>query len=94
MVPVPGRTVKTPMEEGFHMPAEWELQESVWLSWPIDEETFPDLPAVEDAYGAIIRASCHGQKVNLLVRDGKTAAYYERYFEDLWESSGGERHDG
>jgi agmatine deiminase len=72
MVPVPGRTVKTPKEEGFHMPAEWELQESVWLSWPIDEETFPDLPAVEDAYGVIIRASCHGQKVNLLVRDEDT----------------------
>lgn len=72
MVPVKDRTIQTPREEGFHMPAEWEPQESVWLSWPHDEETFPGLPAVEDAYGAIIRASCHGQKVNLLVRDGET----------------------
>jgi agmatine deiminase len=72
MVPVPDLTLQTPKEAGFHMPAEWEPQESVWLSWPHDEETFPELSAVEDAYVSIIWASCRDQKVNLLVKDEET----------------------
>jgi agmatine deiminase len=72
MAPGPERSVQTPKKEGFHMPAEWEPQESVWLSWPHDEETFPGFSAVENAYGTIIRTACRGQKVNLLVRDEET----------------------
>ena len=62
----------TPKESGFFMPAEWEEQEAVWLSWPHDENTFPDLLAVEKAYEEIIRAICPYQTVHLLVRDEET----------------------
>ena len=32
---------KTPAALGFRMPAEWEPQEAVWLSWPRNRETWP-----------------------------------------------------
>jgi agmatine deiminase len=32
---------KTPASLGFRMPAEWEPQEAVWLSWPHNRETWP-----------------------------------------------------
>ena len=33
--------MQTPAELGFRMPAEWERQEAVWLSWPRNRETWP-----------------------------------------------------
>jgi agmatine deiminase len=32
---------KTPAALGFRMPAEWERQEAVWLSWPHNRQTWP-----------------------------------------------------
>jgi agmatine deiminase len=32
---------QTPAELGFRMPAEWERQEAVWLSWPHRRATWP-----------------------------------------------------
>src|SRR5208337_5284350 len=48
-VPFPGedpvfpllRKGDTPRNRGFHMPAEWEPHETVWLSWPHNRNTFP-----------------------------------------------------
>jgi agmatine deiminase len=51
------------------MPAEWEPQDGIWLSWPHDEECFPDLPMVKEAYTAIISTVCKHESVHLLVRD-------------------------
>jgi agmatine deiminase len=51
------------------MPAEWEPQDGVWLSWPHDEETFPDLERVKETYAEIICAVCGHEQVHLLVRD-------------------------
>jgi agmatine deiminase len=61
--------VDTPLQLGFHMPAEWEEHEAIWLSWPYDQETFFDIEKVEDAYIAIIKAMHKSEMVNLLVRD-------------------------
>ncbi len=36
-----GGARSTPRELGFRMPAEWEPQEAVWLSWPHNLETWP-----------------------------------------------------
>ncbi len=33
---------KTPKYLGFHFPAEFELQESIWLSWPHNVKSWPD----------------------------------------------------
>ncbi len=35
--------MKTPREEGFRMPAEWEPQEAVWLTWPVNVSTWPGI---------------------------------------------------
>jgi agmatine deiminase len=34
-------TMKTPAALGFRMPAEWEPQAAVWLSWPHNRKTWP-----------------------------------------------------
>jgi len=33
--------LETPAALGFRMPAEWERQEAVWLSWPHKRATWP-----------------------------------------------------
>ena len=30
-------------ERGFRMPAEWEKQESVWITWPYKKKDWPGL---------------------------------------------------
>jgi agmatine deiminase len=52
------------------MPAEWEKQTAIWLSWPQNLETFEDfLPQVESIFIEFIRAISPGQYVNLLVNN-------------------------
>jgi agmatine deiminase len=34
---------QTPAALGYRMPAEWERQEAVWLSWPHNRETWPGI---------------------------------------------------
>ncbi len=60
---------ETPRSLGYHMPAEWERHEAIWLSWPYDLDSFPEIEAVEMAYLAIIKAIHHSEIVNLLFRD-------------------------
>ncbi len=59
----------TPRSLGYHMPAEWERHEAIWLSWPYDLDSFPEIEAVEKAYTAIIKAIHQSEIVNLLVKD-------------------------
>jgi agmatine deiminase len=58
------------------MPAEWERQEAIWLTWPHNELTWPEgmLPEVERSYVEIIRALHAAQKIRLLVRDSEVEA--------------------
>jgi len=74
-VPFPGedpvfpllRKGDTPRNRGFHMPAEWEPHETVWLSWPHNRNTFPRIAAVEQAYYEFIAAIHPSEKVDLFV---------------------------
>lgn len=60
--------------EGFYHPAEWHTQESIWLSWPHNPDTWPaeiiDKAQIEYA-GFIAEISKH-QKVNINVNDEET----------------------
>ncbi|MFA5001869.1 MAG: agmatine deiminase family protein [Methanolinea sp.] len=58
-----------PANAGYQMPAEWEPHQGVWLSWPYDNDTFFDLPRVEETYFEMIRALQGMERVFLLVRD-------------------------
>jgi agmatine deiminase len=54
------------------MPAEWELQEAIWVTWPHYEETWDYLlPQVEDSYTQWVLAMHAGQKVHLIVKNAK-----------------------
>jgi agmatine deiminase len=62
--------LKTPLSEGFRMPAEWEPQEAVWLAWPQNIETFGEyLPEIQNVYLELIMVISTGQKVHLCVRN-------------------------
>ena len=64
----------TPKALGYRMPAEWEPQEAVWLTWPHNELTWPNgmIADVERTYVEIIRALHTGQKIKLLVKDDES----------------------
>ncbi len=55
----------------FKMPAEWELHEGTWISWPKDERTFPGkiLEEVREGCLKMILALQEGEKVFLLVNN-------------------------
>ena len=61
----------TPANQGFHMPAEWEPHDAVWLSWPQNEYTFLRISEVEKAYLKIIQSLSRSEEVHLLVSDEK-----------------------
>ena len=73
----------TPRNRGFHMPAEWEPHDAVWLSWPHNKTTFPKLPAVEEAFFAFVTAIHTSERVELFI---PTAAVHRRVKTQLRES--------
>lgn len=65
----------TPQNRGFHMPAEWEPHDAVWISWPHNTYTFPDIPAVEQAYYEFIAHVHTSERVEVFV---PTAVVYRK----------------
>lgn len=64
--PIP-RKGDTPRKLGYFMPAEWERHEAVWLSWPHNKYTFPNLAEVEEAYVRFIAGITPSERVELFV---------------------------
>ena len=57
------------------MPAEWERHEGTWLAWPHDPVTWPDrIPEVESTFAQMAAALCKGERVEILVKDERTAS--------------------
>src|SRR5439155_12182485 len=65
----------TPARLGYRMPAEWEPQKAVWLTWPHNALTWPDgmLARVQFSYISIIRELHTGQQIKLLVKSADEA---------------------
>ncbi|MAG91837.1 agmatine deiminase [Candidatus Woesearchaeota archaeon] len=60
----------TPKQLNFRMPAEFEKQEALWIAWPHNEETWPDmLEKIENSFIEFVKAIHTGQKVKILVND-------------------------
>lgn len=57
---------RTPVELGFRMPAEWEPQAAIWLTWPTNPELWPGFfePLLEQ-YSAFVAAISHFEPVCL-----------------------------
>jgi agmatine deiminase len=66
----------TPKSLGYRMPAEWEPQEAIWLTWPHNQVTWPDgmLDEVERSYIGVIRALHPAQRIKLLIQDSDKEA--------------------
>ena len=61
----------TPRGSGYRMPAEWEPQSAVWLSWPSNPETWPEplLSGVRRVYVEVVEAMSAMESVCMLVDD-------------------------
>ena len=60
----------TPAELGYYFPAEFALQESMWLSWPHKEGSWPGkIETIYAPYSLFIKEVAKGQKVNINVAD-------------------------
>jgi len=55
---------------GYRMPAEWELHEATWLSWPHKVESWPgNFEPVPKVFAEIARHLCQHELVNINVND-------------------------
>jgi agmatine deiminase len=60
----------TPAELGYYFPAEFAPQESMWLSWPHKEKSWPGkIDTIYAPYSLFIKEVAKGQKVNINVAD-------------------------
>ena len=57
---------------GYRMPAEWELQESVWIAWPYNKSDWPGLfKNIPKVVTQIISELSRSQKINILINKHK-----------------------
>jgi agmatine deiminase len=62
---------KSPIALGFRMPAEWEPQEAVWLSWPHNRATWPgNFRRIPSVFAAIAAHISTREKVRLNMEPG------------------------
>jgi agmatine deiminase len=62
----PKSKIPTPAALGFRMPAEWEPQEAVWLSWPHRHATWPgQFRAIPEAYAKFVAAVSRFEPVRI-----------------------------
>ena len=56
-------------ERGFRMPAEWEKQESVWITWPYNKKDWPGLfRNIPEVVAEIVANISKKQKINLIIK--------------------------
>lgn len=66
----------TPAELGYYFPAEFAPQESMWLSWPHKEGSWPGkIGSIYAPYSLFIKEVSKGQKVNINVADEAMKAF-------------------
>ena len=66
----------TPAELGYYFPAEFAPQESMWLSWPHKEASWPGkIETIFAPYSQFIKEVAKGQKVNINVADEAMKAF-------------------
>ncbi len=70
-------TMKTPAALGFRMPAEWEPQAAVWLSWPHNLKTWPGhFRPIPAKFAEIVAVISRFEKVRInLAKPGQARAW-------------------
>ncbi len=57
----------------FRMPAEWESQAAIWVSWPHNQETWPqNLEEARAEFAAFVQTIAKGQIVHVMVPPSET----------------------
>ncbi len=65
----------TPVQLGYHMPAEWEPHEATWLSWPHNLNTWPGAFAgIPETFVEFTREIASSELVRINVRDAEMEA--------------------
>jgi agmatine deiminase len=73
---------KTPAELGYYFPAEFAPQESMWLSWPHKEASWPGkIDTIYAPYSLFIKEVAKGQKVNINVTDEAMKAFAVKHLQ-------------
>ncbi|MDP3741658.1 MAG: agmatine deiminase family protein [bacterium] len=57
---------------GFRMPAEWEKHEAIWMPWPYDLDSFPNLRETEEEVSEFIKEIHNNERVEFLVLNEET----------------------
>jgi agmatine deiminase len=70
--------VKTPIKDGFRMPAEFERQEATWLGWPSNPGTFRIHPA-QSVIEKVARHIAKYQKVHVVVQPSTWENAYDLF---------------
>jgi agmatine deiminase len=66
----PAPAERTPFEQGFWMPAEWDHHEATWLSWPHELSDWPGkFGPIPWAFAEIVRHLARAEEVYLLVEN-------------------------
>ncbi|MGH9455279.1 MAG: agmatine deiminase family protein, partial [Terriglobia bacterium] len=74
----------TPASLGYRMPAEWELHEATWISWPHNRSDWPGKFApIAWVYGEIVRKLAHSEEVKILVNSKLVADGATRVLESV-----------
>lgn len=77
-------TMLTPKKLGYRFPAEWEKHAATWLSWPHNEETWPEkrLNLVLPGYLQFIKEISKGELVRINIADHKMMDQAKRWLEE------------
>ncbi len=71
---------KTPQEEGFFFPAEWERHKATWLAWPHNPTDWPDkLDTIRWVYCEIVRKISPGERIRMLVNNKQMENLARKY---------------
>ncbi len=63
---MPALKDETPAALGYRMPAEWEPQEAIWLSWPHNINSWPgQFRPIPDAFADIVKQISRFEKVRI-----------------------------
>lgn len=70
----------TPKKLGLHFPAEFALQEAMWLSWPHKEASWPGkIDSIYPVYAKFIGLIAEAQKVRINVANQVMKAFAEKH---------------
>ena len=71
-------------KQGFRMPAEWEKQEAMWITWPYNKKDWPSLfKYIPQIVAQVIANISKKQKVNLIIKISEEISKLKKYLKSF-----------